>query len=185
VVVDVAYLNLDFGDGLIANFHVNWLSPVKVRSMIIGGSDQSLIYNDLDTGERIRVYDRGISTISDEEKHKSLISYRTGDMYSPNVSHDKPLSIVASDFVRCIRQKKDRPQTRSPDCASSGFWRRPNVASRRRAAGSSAACEPRRRVQRVKLALFGQRTGVVTRRNRSLDTRRGGPMKVGHAAGPG
>jgi hypothetical protein len=49
VVVDVAYLNLDFGDGLIANFHINWLSPVKVRSMIIGGSDQSLIYNDLDT----------------------------------------------------------------------------------------------------------------------------------------
>jgi predicted dehydrogenase len=106
VVVDVAYLNLDFGDDLIANFHVNWRSPVKVRSMIIGGSDQSLIYNDLDTSERIRVYDRGISTISDEEKHKSLISYRTGDMYSPNVSHDKPLSIVASDFVRCIRQKK-------------------------------------------------------------------------------
>ena len=103
---DVAYLNLDFGDGLIANFHVNWLSPVKVRSMIIGGSDQSLIYNDLDTSERIRVYDRGISTLNDEERHKFLINYRTGDMYSPNVSHDEPLSIMAADFVRCIREKK-------------------------------------------------------------------------------
>ncbi len=103
---DVAYLNLDFGDGLIANFHVNWLSPVKVRSMIIGGSDQSLIYNDLDTSERIRVYDRGISTVSDEERHNFLISYRTGDMYSPNVSHDEPLSIMAADFVHCIQQKK-------------------------------------------------------------------------------
>src|SRR5438309_7094422 len=53
---DVAYLNLDFGDGLIANFHVNWLSPVKVRYMILGGSDQSLIYNDLDISEKIKVY---------------------------------------------------------------------------------------------------------------------------------
>jgi len=103
---DVAYLNLDFGEGLIANFHVNWLSPVKVRSMIIGGSEQSLIYNDLDSSERIKVYDRGISTDSDEEKHKSLISYRTGDMYSPNVSHDEPLRLMAADFVRCIQQQK-------------------------------------------------------------------------------
>jgi predicted dehydrogenase len=105
---DVAYLNLDFGDGLIANFHVNWLSPVKVRSMIIGGSDQSLIYNDLDANEGIKVYDRGISTHNDEERHRSLISYRTGDMSSPNVSRDEPLGLMATDFVHCI-QHKQRP----------------------------------------------------------------------------
>ena len=105
---DVAYLNLDFGDGLIANFHVNWLSPVKVRSMIIGGSDQSLIYNDLDANEGIKIYDRGISTHNDEERHRSLISYRTGDMSSPNVSRDEPLGLMATDFVRCI-QHKQRP----------------------------------------------------------------------------
>jgi predicted dehydrogenase len=105
---DVAYLNLDFGDGLIANFHVNWLSPVKVRSMIIGGSDQSLIYNDLDANEGIKIYDRGIRTQNDEERHKSLISYRTGDMSSPNVSRDEPLCLMAMDFVRCI-QEKQRP----------------------------------------------------------------------------
>jgi predicted dehydrogenase len=103
---DVAYLNLDFGDGLIANFHVNWLSPVKVRSMIIGGSDQSLIYNDLDASEGIKIYDRGIRTHNDEERHRSLISYRTGDMSSPNVSRDEPLGIMATDFVRCIQQKR-------------------------------------------------------------------------------
>jgi predicted dehydrogenase len=103
---DVAYLNLDFGDGLIANFHVNWLSPVKVRSMIIGGSEQSLIYNDLDSNEGIKVYDRGINTLDDAEKHKSLISYRTGDMYSPSVSRDEPLSLMAADFIHCIRQKQ-------------------------------------------------------------------------------
>lgn len=100
---DVAYLNLDFGDGLIASFHVNWLSPVKVRSMILGGSEKSLLYDDLDMSEKIRVYNRGIAVATDEEKQKTLVSYRTGDMWSPNVSHDEPLSIMAEDFVRCIR----------------------------------------------------------------------------------
>ncbi|MGH7814709.1 MAG: Gfo/Idh/MocA family protein [Candidatus Binataceae bacterium] len=103
---DVAYLNLDFGAGLIANFHVNWLSPVKVRSMIIGGSEQSLIYNDLDQSEKIKVYNRGINVMTDEQKQKLLISYRTGDIWSPNVGHDEPLSLMAADFVNSIRQKK-------------------------------------------------------------------------------
>jgi predicted dehydrogenase len=103
---DVAYLNLDFGDGLIANFHVNWLSPVKVRSMIIGGGDQSLIYNDLDRSERIKVYNRGINTATDDLKRKILVSYRTGDIWSPNVGLEEPLGIMASDFVRCVREKK-------------------------------------------------------------------------------
>jgi predicted dehydrogenase len=102
---DVAYLNLDFGNGLIANFHVNWLSPVKVRSMILGGSEQSLIYNDLDTGERIKVYNRGINLVADEQKSEVLVKYRIGEMWSPNVSHDEPLSIAAADFVRCIRER--------------------------------------------------------------------------------
>jgi len=103
---DVAYLNLDFGDGLIANFHVNWLSPVKVRSMIIGGSEQSLIYNDLDMSERIKVYNRGINIVTDEQKRRFLVSYRTGDIWSPNVGHDEPLSIMAADFIGSIRHKK-------------------------------------------------------------------------------
>jgi predicted dehydrogenase len=103
---DVAYLNLDFGDGLIANFHVNWLSPVKVRSMIIGGSEQSLIYNDLDASEKIKVYNRGINVVTDEQKHGLLINYRAGDIWSPNVGQQEPLSIMAADFIRCIREKK-------------------------------------------------------------------------------
>ncbi|HUO05320.1 MAG TPA: Gfo/Idh/MocA family oxidoreductase [Candidatus Binataceae bacterium] len=103
---DVAYLNLDFGDGLIANFHVNWLSPVKVRSMIIGGSEQSLIYNDLDQSEKIKVYNRGINVMTDEQKRRFLISYRTGDIWSPNISHDEPLYLMAADFVHSIKNKR-------------------------------------------------------------------------------
>ncbi len=106
---DVAYLNLDFGDGLIANFHVNWLSPVKVRSMIIGGSDQSLIYNDLDQSEKIKVYNRGISLMpTDEQQRRQLmVSYRSGDVWSPNIGNQEPLGRMAAHFIECIREGKE------------------------------------------------------------------------------
>jgi predicted dehydrogenase len=108
---DVAYLNLDFGDGLIASFHVNWLSPVKVRHMIIGGSEQSLIYNDLDTTEKIKVYNRGIDVGADaEQRRKVLVGYRTGDVWSPNVSNEEPLARMVAHFVTCAREGK-RPIT--------------------------------------------------------------------------
>jgi predicted dehydrogenase len=101
---DVAYLNLDYGDGLIANFHVNWLSPVKVRQMIIGGSERSLIYNDLHVDEKIKVYDRGIDVGEDpEQRHKAMISYRSGDVWSPNLATREPLSQMAEHFISCIK----------------------------------------------------------------------------------
>lgn len=101
---DVAYLTLDYGDGLIANFHVNWLSPVKVRSMILGGSEQSLIYNDLDLSERIKVYDRGITVAkTQEERREVLINYRSGDVWSPNMPNAEPLARMAAHFVDCIQ----------------------------------------------------------------------------------
>jgi predicted dehydrogenase len=101
---DVAYLTLDYGDGLIANFHVNWLSPVKVRQMIIGGSERGLIYNDLHVDEKIKVYDRGIDVGSDpNQRSKALISYRSGDVWSPNLATREPLSRMAEDFVTCIK----------------------------------------------------------------------------------
>jgi predicted dehydrogenase len=100
---DVAYLNLDFDDSLIASFHVNWLSPVKVRHIIIGGSEQSLLFNELDTSERIKVYNRGIDFATDEQRERVLVSYRSGDMWSPNISNEEPLSLMANDFVSSIR----------------------------------------------------------------------------------
>jgi predicted dehydrogenase len=101
---DVAYLNLDYGDGLIANFHVNWLSPVKVRQMIIGGSERSLIYNDLDVDEKIKVYDRGIEVGADlEQRHNIMVSYRSGDVWSPNLATSEPLSRMTEHFISCAR----------------------------------------------------------------------------------
>jgi predicted dehydrogenase len=108
---DVAYLNLDFGEGLVANFHVNWLSPVKVRHMLIGGSEQSLIYNDLDSSEKVKVYNRGIDVVSStEERRQVLISYRSGDVWSPKLSNEEALYRMTGHFISCIREGK-RPRS--------------------------------------------------------------------------
>jgi predicted dehydrogenase len=104
---DVAYLNLDFGQDLIATFHVNWLSPVKVRHMIFGGSKKSLVYNDLDMVEPIKIYERGIDVATTpESKRGLLISYRTGDILSPYLPREEPLQNMAGHFAECIRGRQ-------------------------------------------------------------------------------
>ena len=104
---DVAYLNLDFGDGLLASFHVNWLSPVKVRHFIIGGSQKGIVYNDLDAAERLKIYDRGITVDqSPEQRHGTLIGYRTGDIWTPHLESAEPLQQMVRHFTECIRDQK-------------------------------------------------------------------------------
>jgi predicted dehydrogenase len=101
---DVAYLNLDFGDGLLASFHVNWLSPVKIRHFLVGGSRRGLVYNDLAPDEKIKVYDRGITISQDAESRRgALIGYRTGDVWSPRIESQEPLQTMVSHFAQCIR----------------------------------------------------------------------------------
>jgi predicted dehydrogenase len=108
---DVAYLSLDFGDGLLATFHVNWLSPVKVRHLIVGGSKKSLVYNDLNHWEPVKVYDRGITVNEDPEARRGvLINYRTGDIWSPHLETSEPLQNVVRHFAECIRTRR-RPLT--------------------------------------------------------------------------
>ncbi len=108
----VAYLNLDFGDGLIANFHVNWLSPIKVRHTMLGGTKKTLVYNDLDPIEKIKVYDSGITVREGdfEGRRRMQIDYRTGDVWSPHVSNQEPLSTMVSHFVECV-EKGAAPMT--------------------------------------------------------------------------
>jgi predicted dehydrogenase len=105
---DVAYLNLDFGDGLIANFHVNWLSPVKIRYTMLGGSQKGLVYNDLDPVETIKVYDRGVDVRQDdlEDRRNLLVDYRTGDVWSPHLEPCEPLRAMVSHFVDCVQNDK-------------------------------------------------------------------------------
>jgi predicted dehydrogenase len=104
---DVAYLNLDFSDGLLASFHVNWLSPVKVRHFIIGGSKKSIVYDDLEPTERLKIYDRGVTINDDMEARRGvMVGYRTGDVWSPHIPHVEPLAQMVRHFAECIRENK-------------------------------------------------------------------------------
>ena len=100
----VAHLTLDYGDGLIASVHVNWLSPVKIRHLLIGGSRRSALYNDLDNSEPLKLYDRGVDVAErPEDRMRMLVSYRAGDVLSPKIDKVEPLRNLISHFVGCIR----------------------------------------------------------------------------------
>lgn len=100
---DVAYLHLDYGDNLLASVHVNWLSPVKVRHFLIGGQRRSVLYNELDISERVKVYDRGIDVLEDpEDIRRTLISYRSGDVLAPQLDTREPLAFLVAHFADCI-----------------------------------------------------------------------------------
>jgi predicted dehydrogenase len=102
---DVAYLHLDYGDNLLASVHVNWLSPVKVRHFLIGGSRRSVLYNELDISERVKVYDRGIDVSADPEgMRQTLVSYRSGDVLAPRLDSAEPLGFLVRHFADCIER---------------------------------------------------------------------------------
>jgi predicted dehydrogenase len=108
---DIAYVNVDFSDRTLANFHVNWLSPVKIRQMLFGGSKKSLIFNELNTTEPLKIYDRGIETgegaaLGDEQRQKLLINYRSGDCWSPHIDPSEALQGVVAHFATCIFEEK-------------------------------------------------------------------------------
>ncbi len=105
-VEDVAYVVVNFDSGTIAHFHVNWLSPIKVRQILIGGSKKMVVYNDVEPSEKVKIYDKGVKITSQEGIYQALIQYRTGDMYSPKLDATEALSLLASHFVECIRLSK-------------------------------------------------------------------------------
>jgi len=103
---DVVYVTVHFPNGFIAHFHVNWLSPVKIRQMLIGGSRRMLVYNDMEPSEKVRVYDRGIRVTTEEGIYSTLIDYRMGDMWAPKLDNREALSVECEHFVECVRFNK-------------------------------------------------------------------------------
>ncbi len=100
---DVAFLTFYFPDNIIAHVNVNWLSPVKVRTTLIGGEKKMLVWNDLEVDEKLRIYDKGVEKVSSAEGiYDMLVRYRTGDMWAPQVEHTEALKAEAEYFVKCI-----------------------------------------------------------------------------------
>lgn len=105
MIEDIAYVNVDYGEKLMASFHVNWLSPVKVRQMIVAGSRKGLIFNELNPSEPVKVYDRGIEVSAAAETERLRVGYRTGDVWCPHIEPGEALQAVVTHFAECVRER--------------------------------------------------------------------------------
>jgi predicted dehydrogenase len=104
----VAYMSLFLPDDAIAHINVNWLAPVKVRRTLISGSKKMLVFDDLEPSEKLKIYDRGITfnAAPTEAPHETLIGYRTGDMWAPNLAVTEALHTAALHFLACLEGRE-------------------------------------------------------------------------------
>jgi predicted dehydrogenase len=100
---NIAYVTTFYDGSLIAHVNVNWLSPVKIRRTLIGGSKEMIVYDDVESSEKVKVYDKGVIVKNGVESvYKLLVSYRSGDMYAPQLDITEALKIEAQHFADCI-----------------------------------------------------------------------------------
>ena len=104
----VGYLTFPLPNGAIAHVHVNWLSPTKIRRMVIGGTARTLVWDDLNPQQRLSVYDRGVDldqqSVDEVDRRSSTISYRLGDTWSPALPEHEALGLMATEFATSIRE---------------------------------------------------------------------------------
>ena len=105
---NIAYLTVQYADSLLGHVHVNWLAPAKVRRTIVGGSKKMMVYDDMETSEKLKVYDKGFSVASSpsspepESDYHLMISYRTGDMHAPRLDAREALAVEVENVVAAI-----------------------------------------------------------------------------------
>jgi len=100
---DIAYLTFYYDHNIIAHINVNWLSPVKVRTTLIGGEKKMLVWNDLGPDEKIKIYDKGVKVKTKEGQYNLLVDYRSGDMWAPKVEQTEALKLMAEKFVDYVK----------------------------------------------------------------------------------
>jgi predicted dehydrogenase len=100
---DIAYLTFYYDHNIIAHINVNWLSPVKVRTTLIGGEKKMLVWNDLEPDEKIKIYDKGVKVKTKEGQYNLLVDYRSGDMWAPKVEQTEALKLMAEKFVDYVK----------------------------------------------------------------------------------
>lgn len=100
---NTAFITLFYPSGCIAHINVNWLAPVKVRQTLIGGSKKMVVYDDIEPSEKIKVYDKGVDLVTDEDQiYQLLVNYRAGDMYAPSLKNTEALGVEIAHFADCI-----------------------------------------------------------------------------------
>jgi len=105
---NIGFIVLRYASGLVVHLNCSWVSPVKIRHILIGGDRKMVLYNDLDANEPLKVYDSGYQARSDEDRSRLLFDYRVGDVYSPKIPGREALASLAADFVQAVT-KGTRP----------------------------------------------------------------------------
>jgi predicted dehydrogenase len=105
---NIAYIHLEYANGMIAHFHLNWLAPVKIRRFLIGGTNKMVVYDDLESSEKVKVYDKGIVVTQNDLDtiYKIKVDYRTGDMIAPKLIQREALSVEVEHFLTCLRDRR-------------------------------------------------------------------------------
>ena len=101
----IAYLTAFFDSNTIAHGHFSWLSPVKVRTILLGGDKKMALYDDTHASEKLKIYDKGVSSTAQREE--LLVSYRSGNMVAPRLETTEALKYVCDDFAGSIKTGKD------------------------------------------------------------------------------
>ena len=103
---NIAYLTLNYASNFIAHFTCSWVSPLKIRRILIGGDNKMCLYDDVEPTEKIKIYDTGFRANTESEKHQMLIDYRVGDIFIPKIPQKEALSAMADDFIQSIIQNR-------------------------------------------------------------------------------
>jgi predicted dehydrogenase len=98
----IAYVNVELEGGALAHFHLNWLSPVKLRRTLIGGSRRMVMYDHLDSDNQLKIFDKGVEILENTDRYKALVQYRTGDLLVPKVDQTEALESACRHFIHCI-----------------------------------------------------------------------------------
>ena len=100
---NIAYITLLYDKNFIANIHVNWLSPIKIRKILIGCDKKMIVFDDLELVEKVKIYDKGIASQKDSEQaYQMRVGYRTGDVNSPHIESTEALHSLLEHFKKCI-----------------------------------------------------------------------------------
>ena len=102
--VDMAYVKVFFEENYLANFHLSWLSPTKVRRITLAGDRRMMVYDDMESNEKIKIYDKGVEILhSEEDLNQTRIQYRIGDIHIPAIPNKEALAEEAKHFVDCCK----------------------------------------------------------------------------------
>lgn len=105
---NIAFVVMEFKDQMIAHFHFNWIAPTKMRYTLVGGSKKMIVYNDLETDEKVKVYSKSVAIKNSRESiYQPLYDYRVGDMYAPKIDLTEALQKVAEEFAQAIQTTKN------------------------------------------------------------------------------